>query len=88
MYFPQVLRPRPILFDLGDTLLNFTATNPIPHFKEGVRLAYDFIAEQSHALPPYKKFRAAVRLSYSWAFLSATLRRREVNLQTSLFRLF
>ena len=88
MYFPQVLRPRPILFDLGDTLLNFTATNPNPYFKEGVRLAYDFIAEQSHALPPFKKFHAVVRRSYVWAFLSATLRRREVDLQTSLVRLF
>jgi HAD superfamily hydrolase (TIGR01662 family) len=88
MYFPSVLRPRPILFDLGDTLLNFTATNPIPYFREGVRLAYDFIAEQSHTLPPYRKFHVAVRHTYSWAFLSATLRRREVDLQTSLVRLF
>ena len=88
MYFPQVLRPRPILFDLGDTLLNHIATNPLPYFKEGVRLAYDFIVEQSHALPAYNKFHAAVRRSYSWAFLSATLRRREVDLQTSLIRLF
>ena len=88
MYFPQVLRPRPILFDLGDTLLNHIATNPLPYFKEGVRLAYDFIAEQPHALPPYKKFHAALRRAYAWAFLSATLRRREVDLHTSLVRLF
>ncbi len=88
MYFPQVLRPRPILFDLGDTLLNHIATNPLPYFKEGVQLAYDFIAQQSHALPPYNKFHAAVRRSYSWAFVTATLRRREVDLQTSLIRLF
>ena len=45
MYFPQVLRPRPILLDLGDTLLNHITTNPLPYFKEGVRLAYDFISE-------------------------------------------
>ncbi|MCH8964805.1 MAG: HAD family hydrolase [Planctomycetes bacterium] len=88
MYFPKVLRPRPILFDLGDTLLNFTATNPLPYFKEGVRLAYDFIAQQSDALPPYKKFHAAVRRSYAWAFVTATVRRREVDLHTSLIRLF
>ncbi len=87
MYFPQVLRPRPILFDLGDTLLNHITTNPIPYFKEGVRLAYDFISEQSHALPPYKRFHAAVRRSYFWAFLRATLLRRELDLHTSLVRL-
>lgn len=87
MYFPEVLRPRPILFDLGDTLLNHTATNPLPYFKEGVRLAYDFISEQEHALPPLKKFHAVARRCYFWAFARAALRRREVDLHTSLIRL-
>ncbi len=88
MYFPKVLKPRPILFDLGDTLLNFSATNPVPYFKEGAKLAHDFMAERGLKPPPFKKYLNASRRCYLWALIRAALRRREVDLHGALCRLF
>ena len=39
MYFPQVLKPRAILFDLGDTLIHFSTTDQFMFVREGTRLA-------------------------------------------------
>lgn len=87
MYYPKVLKPRPLLFDLGDTLLNFSQTNPLPFFTAGARLAYDFLGTKHDLQLPFAKFLRASRRFYAGSLLSAWLRRREVDLQVTLGRL-
>lgn len=87
MYFPKVSKPRPILFDLGDTLLNSSATNPVPFFTQSARLAYDFMAARGLALPSFSWFLWVCRHRYLWAFLFAELRRSEVDLHRIIQRL-
>lgn len=87
MYYPKVLKPRPLLFDLGDTLLNFSQTNPLPFFTVGAQLAYDFLKTEHDLRLPFTKFLRASRRFYAWALLSSWLRRGEVDLPDTLGRL-
>lgn len=80
MYFPKIRKPRAILFDLGDTLINHSATNPLPYIEESTRRAYDFIAGTGVRLPGFKTYFRCCRQSAYLAFLRAELLRREVNL--------
>lgn len=45
-----------ILFDLGDTLLDFGKVSVARLFDSGGRLAYDYLQKQGHTLPPFKTF--------------------------------
>jgi putative hydrolase of the HAD superfamily len=38
-----------VIFDLGETILNFGKMNPVKYFKEGARLSYDYL--KSHGQP-------------------------------------
>ena len=84
MFYPKVLKPRPLLFDLGDTLINFSQTNPLPFFTAGARLAYDFLDTEHDLRIPFSKFLRASRRFYARSLLSAWLLRREVDLQATL----
>src|SRR5436305_88545 len=70
-----------ILFDLGDTLINFGKLNSLKLFREGARASYDYLASQNRTLPPYDRYwqahYRAIRNAYYWS----TLRRRDFDVQ-------
>jgi HAD superfamily hydrolase (TIGR01549 family) len=68
-----------ILFDLGDTLLDFAPMDSRAVFEQAGRRTYQFLQARGHSLPPFQKYfrrqYSAVRWSYFWS----KLRGREFN---------
>jgi HAD superfamily hydrolase (TIGR01549 family) len=87
MFFPKQPKPRPILFDLGDTLINFKATNPIPFLGTATELAYNHMRDLGFALPSLSCY---LRCCKRWIYLDvliAEMKRREVDLVATLFKI-
>ena len=68
---------RAILFDLGDTLIDFEPMDTRAVFRKGAADSYAYLKDLGHPLPAFnvycrKQFRAV-----RWAYLWAKLRRRE-----------
>ena len=70
---------RAVLFDLGDTLLDFEPLDMRAVFWRAARLTYDHLAATGHAMPDFqvygRRYYRAMRWSYFWAKLS----RKEFN---------
>ena len=64
-----------ILFDLGDTIINFGIGRAEAEilFEQGARSTYDFLAQRSRPLPPYHRYFQAhyrkMRNEYLWSRL-------------------
>lgn len=72
-------RIKGILFDLGDTLLDFGPVDTLALFNEGARLAYDYLQEIDQPLPPFKKFHRRQLRAIQWQLLKSHFTRREFN---------
>ena len=77
-----------ILFDLGDTLLDFGKVDIDGLFSEGARLAYDYLQRLGAAdrLPSFEEYRRSnilsIRLHYLWSHIV----RRELDCKALLDR--
>lgn len=62
-----------ILFDLGETLLDFEPMDEALLFEQAGRNSYAFLQARGHALPPFARYfrvqHRAVRLRYLWSRL-------------------
>jgi putative hydrolase of the HAD superfamily len=78
---------RAVLFDLGETVLEFPVIDPWSYLHEGVVRVHGWVAERDGAIPELdvyeRRARAAIRRAYLWSLL----RRREVNVVDVLARL-
>jgi len=72
-------RLRGILFDLGDTLLNFGKVDVLSLFKQGARLGYDYLTSIRQPLPPYPKFYRKQMWAIRWTYFKSCITRREFN---------
>lgn len=73
-----------VLFDLGDTLLDF---NPLPRrelFHSAAQHTYAALKAQGCKLPEFSKYYSMHIWAVRWAYLGATLRGREVDSFTAL----
>ena len=52
----SMLRVKGILFDLGNTLLDFGRVDILRLFKDGAQQAYSYLKELDQPLPPFRKF--------------------------------
>ncbi len=68
-----------ILFDLGDTLLDFGQVDLQGLFKQGARQAYEYLRQQDLAMPAFSKFRRRHMLAVRWSVLKSTITGREFN---------
>jgi putative hydrolase of the HAD superfamily len=68
-----------ILFDLGDTVLDFGAVDTIDLFEQGARLAYDYLHELGCELPSFHDYHRQQYRAVRWAYLKSRLTRREFN---------
>lgn len=76
-----------ILFDLGDTLLEFGKVDIIGLFEAGARLAYDYLDELGQPLPNFATYHRRQNWAIRWSFFKSRLIRREFNALTVLGRL-
>ena len=70
---------RAILFDLGDTLIDFEPMDTRAVFRTGAASTYEFLQARGHALPPFNIYCRRQFWAVRWAYLYAKLRRREFN---------
>ncbi|MDD5459057.1 MAG: HAD family hydrolase [Phycisphaerae bacterium] len=67
--------PKAIIFDLGDTLLNFGRVQPTGLFMRGARLSYDYLKKLGQPVPIYAvycvKNLAAIRFRHMWSTVSS-----------------
>jgi len=68
---------RGILFDLGDTLLDFGPVDTIDLFERGARLTYERLAELGLSLPPFGTYHRRQLRAVRWAYVKSHITRRE-----------
>lgn len=68
-----------ILFDLGDTLLDFVPVGTHTLFEQGARRTYEYLRAKGHKLPSYWWYWRGQLASLHLAFLWSRLRGREFN---------
>ena len=74
-----MLRVKGILFDLGNTLLDFGRVDILRLFKDGARQAYSYLKELDQPLPPFRKFHQRQLWAIRWRYLVTKLTGREFN---------
>ena len=70
---------RAVLFDLGDTLIDFEPMDTRAVFRRGAAATFDFLARLGHALPPFEVYCRRQFRAVRWAYLMAKVRRRDFN---------
>jgi putative hydrolase of the HAD superfamily len=70
---------RAVIFDLGDTLLDFEPMDTRVLFRSAARLTYDKLAAQGATMPPFDRYTRIYFRGVKWSYLWAKLSRREFN---------
>ncbi len=68
-----------ILFDLGDTLLDFGNVHIPSLFKNGAKLAYGYLKQLGHPLPAFAKYHRRQLWAIRWNYFKSRFTRREFN---------
>ena len=68
---------RAILFDLGDTLIDFEPMDTRAVFRTGAIRSYDYLKSLGHPVPAFDVYSRKQFRAVRWAYLWAKLRRRE-----------
>ena len=72
-------RIKGILFDLGDTLLNFGKVDIPGLFEGGARLAYEYLQQLGLDLPSFARFHRQQLWAIRWNYFKSRFTRREFN---------
>lgn len=72
-------RIRGILFDLGDTLLDFGRWDPHDLFEQGARSAYEYLRGLGKSLPSFEWFHRWQLWVIRWNFFKSRFTRRDFN---------
>jgi HAD superfamily hydrolase (TIGR01549 family) len=68
-----------ILFDLGDTLLDFGKVDVLGKFEAGANLAYQYLSELRLPLPSFASFYRRQLWAFRWNYFKSRFTRREFN---------
>jgi putative hydrolase of the HAD superfamily len=70
---------RAVIFDLGDTLLDFEPMDTRALFRRAARMTYDDLAARGADVPEFERYTRIYFRGVKWSYLWAKLRRREFN---------
>ena len=70
---------RAVLFDLGDTLIDFEPMDTRAVFRMAAGSTYDFLTQRRHALPPFEEYCRRQHSMVKWAYFWAKIKRKEFN---------
>lgn len=76
-----------ILFDLGDTLLDFGQVDTIELFEQGAHRAHDYLSELGLKMPEFHAYHRQQYRAVRWAYIKSRLTGREFNAMTLLSKL-
>ena len=68
-----------ILFDLGETLLDFGQVDVNALFEDGARAAYEYLQQQGKSLPPFSAYHRRQLWAIRWNYLKSQITGREFN---------
>jgi len=80
-------RIKGILFDLGDTLLDFGKVDIPSVFEAGARAAYAYLKDMGQTLPSFAKYHRQQLWAIRWSYLRSRMTRREFSALDLLGRL-
>jgi len=72
-------RVKGILFDLGDTLLDFGKVDISSLFEAGAKLAYGYLEQFKLPLPSFRRYHRQQLWAIRWSYLKSRFTRREFN---------
>lgn len=72
-------RVKGILFDLGDTILDFGHVDILGKFEAGAHLAYQYLQGLGLELPPFSKFFRRQLWAIRWNYFKSRFTRKEFN---------
>jgi len=72
-------RIRGILFDLGDTLIDFEHVSMTAMFRKGARLGYAYLQELGKPVPGFRKFHYRQLWAIRWNYIKARVTGKEFN---------
>ena len=68
-----------ILFDLGDTLIDFAHVSMTATFRQGARAGYEYLQELGKPVPAFRKFHYRQLWAIRWNYIKARVTGREFN---------
>jgi HAD superfamily hydrolase (TIGR01509 family) len=68
-----------ILFDLGDTILDFGNVDVLGKFEAGANLAYQYLSELRLMLPSFATFHRRQLWAFRWSYFKSRFTRKEFN---------
>ena len=80
-------RIKGVLFDLGETLLNYGQVDMTRMFKAGARQAYKHLERLGHRLPSFERYHLQQHVVVRWSYLKSAITRREFDSLAALVRL-
>ncbi len=72
-------RIKGILFDFGETIIDFGRVDLPALFKRGTELAYEYLTAGGHRLPPFKKYLHTQLRAVRWNIFKSRITRSEFN---------
>ncbi len=76
---PMAMKISGILFDLGDTLLNFGKVDVPGKFEAGAQLAYQYLVDLKQPMPSFAAFHRRQFWAMRWSYFKSRFTRREFN---------
>ncbi len=76
-----------VFFDLGETLLNYGRVNMARMFRAGAHMAYEYLQELGHTLPPFERYVFWKNIAVRYRYLRSHLTQRDFNSLEVLARL-
>ena len=70
---------RAILFDLGDTLIDFEPMDTRAVFRMGAGSTYEFLLQRGYSMPPFEEYCRRQHSAVKWAYFWAKFKRKEFN---------
>ena len=72
-------RIKGILFDLGDTLIDFAHVSMTAMFRQGARMGYEYLQELGKPVPAFRKFHYRQLWAIRWNYIKARVTGKEFN---------
>lgn len=80
-------RIKGVIFDLGDTLLDFGKVDVTALFEAGGRLTYGYMEDHGFAMPPFGVYYRRQLRAIRWSYFKSRVTRREFNSMDLIGRL-
>lgn len=80
-------RIKGVLFDLGETLLDYRHVNISRMFKAGTRLAHKYLLELDKPVPSFRRYHFTKMIAVRWNYLKSLITGREFNSLSTLAQL-